>query len=141
MKKERLNLYYSPDIANALREFAGEEQRLSETAEEIIRLGLSLKRGETVAEQSLPVISRIVRQELQAFRSDIAEDLKKSERRLGDRLAGLIVRAVKEILIARRMLYSLLGKSYGKTLADEAYEDAATKAGRDIVSKVSEEIK
>src|SRR2546421_13095385 len=116
MQKERFYIYLPSDFVNDLRQFAGERQSLSQVGEELLRLGLSLKRGETIEAQSLPVIRQIVSHELSLatdrLRAEIRDDLKSNERRLGDRLAGLMVRSVKEILIARRMLYSLFGKSY-----------------------------
>jgi hypothetical protein len=80
MQKDRLNIYVNPDISSAVRELAGyEEQRISKVGEELLALGLSIKKGELIEQQSLPVIRDIVQSEvrkaLAQLRTDLREDM------------------------------------------------------------------
>src|SRR5258708_36867120 len=109
MQKDRLNIYVNPTLSATIRELAGhEEQKISKLAEELLELGLSLKRGEIIEQQSLPVIRDIVQTELRKtaaqLRSDLREDMaleftnefKAVIRKSDNRLAALIVRAVRD---------------------------------------------
>jgi hypothetical protein len=179
-EKERMNLYFSPDIAAVIRELAGSHRQQSqvaeeliraglslpdrppqtgrgvEVAEELIRAGLSLKSGEVIAQRSLPVIHEIIenallkaqaqlrtdlREEMQSqnqeSKADIIAEMKARERRSDDRLASLIIRAIREGGISRRMLFTYLAKDDAQ-FAMEVYDDAKAKVGRDIATRFNE---
>ena len=155
-EKERLNLYFSPDVAAAIRELTGSHRQQSQVVEELVRLGLSLKNGEVVAQRSLPVIHEIIdtalrnaearlltdlraamHHESQESKANIISEMKARERRSDDRLASLIIRAIREGGISRRMLFTYLAKD-DVQFAMEVYEDAKAKVGKDIATRFNE---
>jgi hypothetical protein len=120
-------------------------------SDELLSIGIALKRGEIIEQQSLPVIREIVdtalRKHLAAQRTAIQEDMsleftneiKAISRNSDNRLAALIVRTLRDANIARRLMYTLLAKAYGADFAMKAYEDASEKAGRDISNRKGNE--
>lgn len=155
-EKERFNLYFSSDVATAIRELAGNTRQQSRITEELIRAGLSLRSGEVIAQRSLPVIHEIIeaalrhaqaqlrtdlREEIhrenQENKADIIAEMKARERRSDDRLASLIIRAIREGGISRRMLFTYLAKEDSQ-VAMEVYEDAKAKVGKDIATRFNE---
>ncbi len=148
MQKDRLNIYLDPDISAAVRALAGnEELKISRVAEELITLGLSIKKGEVVEQQSLPIIHDIVeaalRKALAQQRADIQQDMQleftneiKSLHRVSDnRFAALLVRAQRDSNIARRLIYAHLARAYGPDYARLTYEDAKEKAGKEMARR------
>lgn len=115
--------------------------------DELLAIGIAVKRGEVIEQQSLPVIREIIdtsmRKHLARQREEIREDMaleytneiKAITRSSDNRLAALIVKTLRDANIARRLMYTLLAKAYGGKFAMEAYEDASQKAGRDIARK------
>ncbi len=115
--------------------------------DELLALGIAMKRGEVIEQQSLPVIREIVqtelRKQLAQQRMDVREDMSleftneiKTIQRVSDnRLAALIVRTLRDANIARRLMFALLAKTHGPDFANKAYLDASEKAGRDIASR------
>jgi hypothetical protein len=122
-------------------------QPMNNIADELIAIGIAVKNGEVIEQQSLPVIREIIdsslRKHLAAQRNDLREDMsleftnefKAIQRQSDNRLAALIVRTLRDANIARRLMYTLLAKAYGATFAIQAYEDASEKAGRDISNR------
>ncbi len=116
-------------------------------SDELLAIGIAVKRGEVIEQQSLPVIREIIdtslRKHLAVQRTTIQEDMalevtneiKAISRASDNRLAALIVRTLRDANIARRLMYTLLAKAYGATFAMQAYEDASEKAGRDISNR------
>lgn len=110
-------------------------------------MGLSIKKGEIIEQQSLPVIRDIVQSEvrkaLAQLRTDLREDMRleftnemKALARASDnRLAALLVRAIRDSNVARRLIYANLARSHGPDFANRAYEDAKQKAGKDLARR------
>jgi hypothetical protein len=119
--------------------------------DELLSLGIAVKSGEVIEQQSLPVIREIVSAELRkgfaAQRDMIREDMqleltneiKAMTRSSDNRLASLIVKTLRDANIARRLMYTLLAKAHGPQFAMTAYEDASQKAGRDIANRRKED--
>jgi len=119
--------------------------------DELISIGIAVKRGEIIEQQSLPVIREIIdislRKQLARQRDAIREDMqleftneiKAITRSSDNRLAALIVKTLRDANIARRLMYTLLAKAYGSQFAMTAYEDASQKAGRDISTRKEDE--
>lgn len=119
--------------------------------DELLAIGIAVKRGEVIEQQSLPVIREIITSELRkAFatqRDTIREDMsleftnefKAITRASDNRLAALIVRTLRDANISRRLMYTILAKAYGADFALKAYEDASQKAGRDLANRPSRE--
>lgn len=156
MAKERIHLYLPSDLIQALQTLAPQNGGTSALAEELLRAGLSLKKGEIIEQQSLPVIRDImentlskalaqlhldlknqIRTELRQEEASIIAEMKARERRSDDRLAGLIIRAIREGGISRRMLFTYLAKEDSQ-FAMEVYEDALAKVGKDIATRLNE---
>jgi hypothetical protein len=120
-------------------------------ADELLAIGIAVKRGEVIEQQSLPVIREIVdtslRKHLARQRETIREDMqleftneiKAISRASDNRLAALIVKTLRDANIARRLMYTILAKAYGSQFAMTAYEDASQKAGRDIAHRKEDE--
>jgi hypothetical protein len=116
-------------------------------ADELLALGIATKRGEVIEQQSLPVIREIVQTELRKAlaqqRTDLREDmsleftneLKPLQRASDNRLAALIVRALRDSNVARRLIYAMLARTHGPDFALRAYEDAKEKAGKEIAKR------
>ena len=150
MKKERIHLYLTQETLRALQEMARQPGEISAAAEELLQAGLSLKKGEMVEQQSLPVIRDIVQNELRKtvaqLRNDLREDMrldllaeiKTLGRRSDDRLAALIVKAIRDAGIGRRMIYALLAKTAGPNFTQEVFQDAVEKVGKDLASRTIE---
>ncbi|WP_126602037.1 hypothetical protein [Dictyobacter aurantiacus] len=150
MKKERLNIYLDPALRAAIRDLAGSDGHSSQVAEELLRLGLGLKKGETIEQQSLPVIRDLLqyemRKSLSQLRNELREDMqleilnemKAVTRRSDDRLASLIVRAIREGGLSRRMIYALLARDDAQ-FALHVYDDARVKVGKDLAARAGQE--
>jgi gamma-glutamylcysteine synthetase len=110
---------------------------------------IAIHHGEIVEQQSLPVISELIETKLRKataqLRADLREDMqleiieqiKTITRNSDNRLAGLIVRAVRDSGIIRRLLYALVAKTHGAAFATEAYESAREKAGQELASRIT----
>jgi hypothetical protein len=150
--KERMYIYLKPDVAATIREMAdNQDDYISTIAEELITLGLSLKRGEIIEQQSLPVIRDIVQSEIRKGfaqqRIDLREDMNTEvvtemravHRASDNRLAALIVRAIRDSSIARRLIYVVLSRAHGTDFAMKAYEDAKEKTGKELANRTTKE--
>ena len=63
--------------------------------------------------------------------------MKTVSRNSDDRLASLIVRAVRDAGIIRRLLYALVAKTFGLEFAQEAYENAKAKSGQELATRAA----
>ena len=146
----QLNVWISVEAKHYLDErFQREGRHLNEQIEDYIRQDMAVHHGEIVEQQSLPVISEIIETNLRKataqLRTDLREDMqleiieqiKTITRNSDNRLASLIVRAVRDAGIIRRLLYALVAKTHGATFATEAYESAREKAGQELASRVT----
>lgn len=147
---KQLNVWIDGDLKDALSERAEREgKKLKELVEHILRQDVARERGEIIEQQSLPVISDIIDSRLRKataqLRADLLEDMhleileaiKTMIRNSDNRLASLIVRAVRDAGIIRRLLYALVAKTHGADFATEAYESAREKAGQELASRIT----
>jgi len=145
--KVQLNVWISEEAKGYLDErYQQEGRHFNEQIEEYIQHAMAVHRGELVEEQSLPVIREVVDSTLRKYtaqlRTDLREDLrleileevKTITRNSDNRLAALIVRAVRDAGIVRRVLYALVAKTFGSAFAQEAYENAREKAGQELTA-------
>jgi len=146
----QLNVWISAEAKQYLDErFEQDGWHLYEQIEGYIQRDMAAHRGEVVEQQSLPVISELVDTTLRKYtaqlRTDLREDMqleiieqiKAITRNSDNRLAGLIVRAVRDSGIIRRLLYALVAKTHGAAFAAEAYESAREKAGQELPSRIT----
>lgn len=149
MKKERIHLYLTQETLRALQEIARQPGEISAAAEELLQAGLSLKKGEMVEQQSLPIIRDIVQSELRKTAAQLCNDLREDMRldllaeikALGccsdDRLAALIVKAIRDAGLGH-MIHALLAKTAGPNFTQEVFQDAVEKVGKDLASRTIE---
>ncbi len=146
----QLNVWISAEAKQFLDEcYEREGRHLYEQIEGYIRQDMAAHRGEVIEQQSLPVIGELVDTTLRKYtaqlradlredmRLDILEPMKTVSRNSDDRLASLIVRAVRDAGILRRLLYALVAKTFGPEFASEAYENAKARSGQELAARAS----
>ena len=116
-------------------------------ADELLSIGIAVKRGEVIEQQSLPVIREIVQSELrkqfaqqrETIREDmqleLTNEIKALLRALGDRLAALSVRTFRHANITQRIAYTILSKTTSPDYAAKVLETASTRAGQDLANR------
>ena len=152
MTDKQLNVWISSDLRNAIREVAEQEGKtMTAVVEEFLAQGIARLRGEVIEQQSLPVVREAIHSSVgqanaqlyqalrELLRSELLDDLKTLEKKGDDRLAALLVRAIREGGIARRMLYPLLARFVSETFALTVYQDAVEKTGKDLARPAKED--
>ncbi len=148
MLRKRLDVQIDEERFNYIKsESERTGKAMNVLSDELIAIGIAVKRGEVIEQQSLPVIREIINTELrkgfafqrEAIREDIVVELtgeiKAMNRNNTDRLAALIVKTLRDANIGRRLVYSVLAKGYGSDFAMKMYTDASEKAGRAIANR------
>jgi len=152
MLRKRLDVQIDTERFDYIKEESDRTGRpMNIISDELLAIGIAVKRGEVIEQQSLPVIREIIDTSLRkhlatqrnALREDMAleftNEIKAISRNSDNRLAALIVRTLRDANIARRLMYTLLAKAYGGEFAMTAYTDASEKAGRDISNRKGNE--
>ena len=148
----QLNVWIPKDLKDYLADRARRDnkQGMNVVVAELIRQERAREQGEVVEQQSLPVLQEMMRQEIRQalaeYRREVREDRilewdnQKDYLRKGfDRMASLIVHAIRSAGIGRRLSYTLLAKAYGPTFAQSAFDDAKEKTGRELSPKATHE--
>jgi len=154
-QKKQLNLRLDPATCDRIAEFArGKHTNIF--IEELIQQETARRQGELIESTMLPILREMIQQEFlrviaqlhtqlreeihrenQESQASIVAEMKSRERRSDDRLASLIIRAIREGGISRRMLFTYLAKEDSQ-FAMEVYEDARAKVGKDIATRFNE---
>src|SRR2546430_2716644 len=137
----QLNVWIPKDLKDYLADRAKREnkQGMNVVVAELIRQERAREQGEVVEQQSLPVLQEMVQKEIQQalaehrreVRDDRIRELDAQRdylRRGFDRMAALIIHAIRNAGIGRRLSYTLLAKAYGSSFATSALDDAKEKA-------------
>jgi hypothetical protein len=144
-QRKRLDVYVKAD----LRDFVYEESErtgkpLNATTDELLEVAIAFKRGEIIEQQSLPVISDIVYTALRRHRAELRAELKEDMhmevvdvlretiRKATDRVVKLNIRTLRDTIVIRRLVYTIIAKAYGKEFARSIFEDARDKAGQEL---------
>ena len=148
MEKKRLDVWIPAGLRDYVEQEAGREDRpMNALAGELLAHAIAHRRGEVIEQQSLPIIREIIQTELRKataqLRTDLREDLqleivaeiKSLGRRSDDRLAALLVRAIRDAQISRRLVFTLLARTFGTQFATEAYDNAREKTGQDLAAR------
>jgi hypothetical protein len=148
----QLNVWIPKDLKDYVADRAKRDnkQGMNVVVADLIRQERAREQGEIVEQHSLPVLQEMmrheVRQALADHRRDVREDraLEQNEqrdylRKGFDRMAALIVHAIRNAGIGRRLSYSVLAKAYGPSFAQSALDDAKEKAQRELTSKGQQE--
>ena len=151
--EKQLNVWIDGDLKDALAVRAEEEQTtMKYLVEGILRQDMARTRGEIMEQQAMPVVRNIVQSELNRsmaqLRNDLREDMqaeivekiRSMTRNTDNRLAGLIVRTVRETGILRRMVFALTSRLVNYAFALETYENAKEKAGQELSKSTKKEM-
>jgi hypothetical protein len=144
----QLNVWIPKDLKDYLAERAKRDnkQGMNVVVADLIRRERAREQGEVVEQHSLPVLREMlrleVRQALAEHRREVREDraLELDEqrdylRRGFDRMAALIVNAIRNAGISRRLSYAMLAKAHGPDFAKSVFEDAKQKVQRELTAK------
>jgi len=150
--RKRLDVQIAAEYYDYIKEQAERTGRtMNAVADDLLAQAIAHRRGEVIEQQSLPVIREIIQTEFRKQRAELRADrredmaleftneFKAVQRASDNRLASLIVRAVRDSGIGRRLMYTMIAKTHGPDFAARAYEDAAAKAGRDLASRQESE--
>ena len=146
--KKRLDVQIHTENYDYIKEEANRREiPMNTVTDELLTRAIALRRGQTIEEQSLPIIREIVQTELrkasaqqrQDLRADMQLEFSSVSRASDNRLAALIIRTLRDTSIVRRLTYSLLSRSFGPDFAAKAYNDAKEKAGKELASRNGKE--
>jgi hypothetical protein len=152
MTDKQLNVWIRSDLRDTIKEIADQRGKtMTAVVEEFLAQGIARLRGEVLEQQSLPVVREAIHSAVgqanaqlyqalrELLRTEFLDDLKAVEKKGDDRLAALVVRAIREGGIARRMIYPLLARIASESFAATAYQDAVEKTGKDLARPAKEE--
>ncbi len=130
MGDKQLNVWIDSDLKDALAERAKREKKsVTDLTEDILRQDMARQNGEIIEQQALPIIREIVTTEVRKgiaqllndlrdeLHLDLLEEIKTVVHRSDDRLAKLVVRAIRDAGISRRLVIAHLSKAYGPDFA------------------------
>lgn len=148
--RKRLDMTIRADLHDFVRDTSAHTGRpMNFVVDELLEIAIAHKRGEIVEQQSLPVIRDIVetslrrhRAELRAelredMRIEVTDTLKEAIRKATDRVIALMIRAVRDAAIIRRLVYVIISKAYTPEFAQKAYENARENAGKELASRTT----
>jgi hypothetical protein len=145
--EKQLNVWLPEELRTYIAQRAKQEKRgRNQIIADLIRQDMAQRSGQFVEHNSLMVMREMVAAELRQahaqLRHDLREDREHEEesrrewvRKQVDRLAGLMVMAIRNSGIGRRLSYALLSKAHGAEFAKAIYDDARIKANRELLPK------
>jgi hypothetical protein len=132
--RKRLDMTIRADLRDFIE---GESMRtgrpMNAIVDELLEFSVAHRRGEIIEQQSLPVIRDIVESALRRtkaeLRAELREDLRLEVvdvlreviRKATDRVVALVLRAVRDAAIIRRLVYTIIAKAYTPEFAQQAY--------------------
>jgi len=135
MATTQVLLWLREDTAAALRAHAatrGGKGALSTAADELLRVGLGLVDERQADTTALPAIEAVVRRVVAAQAAADAERARANT----ERLATLIVKALREASVGRWLAYGLIERVRGRGAAEEERERAFTAASKVVRGRV-----
>jgi len=135
MATTQVLLWLREDTAAALRAHAatrGGKGALSTAADELLRAGLGLVDERQAETTALPAIEAVVRRVVAAQATADAERARANT----ERLATLIVKALREASMGRWLAYGLIERVRGRDAADAEKERAFTAASKVVRGRV-----
>ncbi len=135
MATTQVLLWLREDTAAALRAHAatrGGKGALSTAADELLRAGLGLVDERQAETTALPAIEAVVRRVVAAQAEADAERARANT----ERLATLIVKALREASMGRWLAYGLIERVRGRDAADAEKERAFTAASKVVRGRV-----
>ncbi len=149
MPDKQLNVWIAEELRNYVAQRAEQEHRgMNAVVAELIRDDMARRNGLLADQSSFVVFREIVASELQKSSAQLRRDLREDRaheaesaqewmKKQVDRLAGLLVMAVRNGGIIRRLAFAHLSKDYGRDFAQRAYDNAKEKAHQDLLPKKS----
>ncbi|HEU5375444.1 MAG TPA: hypothetical protein VFV38_08400 [Ktedonobacteraceae bacterium] len=140
MRKKRLDVWIHP----ALRDYITEASQttgkpMNMITDELLTHAIAARRGEIIESQALPLIRQIVQSEvgkaLALAQEQLLSEIKALDRRSSDRLAALITQTFRSAALARRLAFTLLAKAYGQGYAQQVYDDAKERTGKELAAR------
>ena len=148
MRDKQLNVWIDGHLKDALAERAKREKRsVTDLTEAILQQDMARTSGEIVEQQALPIMREVVTTEVRKTMTqllsdlrdelhlDLMEEIKTVMRHSDDRLAKLLVRAIRDTGIGRHLVMVHLSEAYGPDFASSAYENAMQDVGKELASK------
>lgn len=144
MSKQRLEIRIDEDTRAGLEiEARHTGKSLSVIAEQYIVDGLARAQGKVIEVESLPEVRAAVREETGKVMAQLYEklsaDLAAQNRRGDERLAALIVKAVRFSGLCQRMLYMFIRQQTSERDANRIYEVAKEQTGKDLTRSTANE--
>jgi hypothetical protein len=147
-QRKRLDMTIRADLRDFVEgEATRTGQPIDYVVDELLEFAITHRRSELIEQQSLPVIRDIVesalrrtKAELRAelredMRLEILEALKVAIRKSTDGVIALVLRAMRDAAIIRRLVYTIIAKAYTPDFARQIYEDAREKASKELYPK------
>lgn len=147
MPDKQLNVWIPEALRTYVAQRAEQEHRgMNMVIADLIREDMARRNGLLAEQSSLAVIRDIIASELQKSSAQLRCDLREDRayeaesarewlKKQVDRLAGLLVMAIRSSGIGRRLSYTLLSKAHGTEFAKATYDDAKAKATRELLPK------
>ena len=147
MQGKQLNVWISEELRDYVAKRAEQEQRgMNAIIAELIREDMARRDGQLAEQSSLIVVREIVASELQKATAQLRHDLREDRqyeaesgrewlKKQCDRLAGLMIMAIRNSSISRRLTFTLLSKAHGIEYAQKAQKFASEKAHEELLPK------
>ena len=144
---KQLDVWIPVELHRYIAQRAKQEQRgMNQVIADLIRQEMAREHDAVFERQTMGVLQEIVAAELRQAHAQLRRDLRADREqeaeaqrdwihRQVDRLAGLVVMAVRNGGITRRLAYVILSKAYSPQFAKLAYDDAKEKAHQVLLPK------
>ncbi len=149
MPDKQLNVWVPEELRNYVAQRAEQEKcGMNKIIVELIQRDMAVRNGEIVEQNSLVVMRELIAAELRQAHAQLRHDLREDReyeaesarewfKKQVDRLAGLMVMAVRNGNIIRRVAFTHLSKDHGRDFAQRAYDNAKEKAQQELLPKKS----
>ena len=147
MSDKQLNVWIPEELRSYIARRAEQEKRgMNAVITDLIREDMARREGEMVQGNALTVVREMFVEELRIAHTQLRRDLRADReyeteslmewlKKQVDRLAGLLVMAVRNGGMTRRLTYTHLSKAYGATFAQKTYEHARQKVNEELLPK------
>lgn len=140
MKKEQYNIRIEPQLRAAIHQTA-EDQNVThqELATRYLQEGIARDNRRAIEGQTLPVVrntlDELLDEKLAALLETLLSEMRGQRRQSDSRLAGLIAKTARYAGIGQALIYSFLAEERGVEYADNVFDLAAERIGREIRAK------
>lgn len=144
---KQMDVWIPVELHGYVAQRAKQEHRgMNQVIADLIRQEMAREHEAVFERQTMGVLQELVVAELRQANAQLRRDLRSDREqeaeaqrdwihRQVDRLAGLMVMAVRSSSIARRLTYVLISKAYGPPFAKLSYDNAKEKAHQELLPK------